>query len=506
MNDPFDDKPHPLARQAADVVRHHLQEHPEWTDEVAAGKMFGVLVCEDAQGQLGFLAAYSGQIGGREDWPWFVPAVFDYLQPDGHFKQEEQRITAINHRILSLQNQPDYLNIQAQVERLRHEAAAQVDAYKQMMAEAKQRRDEQRAAGTASDNLIRESQYQKAQLRRLKKQWSDQVAQAEVLRRPMDDQITALKQERHQRSDALQRWLFDHFQMLNYQGHRRSLSDIFSQTPQHVPPSGAGECCAPKLLHYAYAHHLRPLNIAEFWQGRSPRMEIRHHDQYYAACRGKCRPILQWMLPAEVPSDVSALVPLLPIIYHDEALVVVNKPAGLLSVPGLTDAPSVQSLLQQQFPEVHMVHRLDRDTSGLLVVALTTDAYHRLQQQFLQRTMHKEYVALLEHPVTASGRITLPLRPDPLDRPRQVVDTEHGKSALTTYESLGGQRIRLIPHTGRTHQLRVHCAHADGLNNPILGDPLYGHAASRMHLHAAMLVFCHPVTGQQLTFTVPVPF
>jgi tRNA pseudouridine32 synthase/23S rRNA pseudouridine746 synthase len=261
------------------------------------------------------------------------------------------------------------------------------------------------------------------------------------------------------------------------------------------------------LLQYAYLHHLRPLSIAEFWQGRSPKMEIRHHDQFYTACRGKCKPILEWMLPPIGSIDAIVSIDSIDVIAEGSTFLVVNKPAGLLSVPGLTEAPSLESFLKAQYPEVFMVHRLDMDTSGVMVVALTQDAYHHLQKQFLERTVQKEYAALLENDVEGSGKISLPLRPDLLDRPRQVVDPENGKSALTEYQALGNRRIKLIPHTGRTHQLRVHCAHHLGLNNPILGDPLYGtKKAGRLYLHAETLSFDDPETGERRSFHYPAPF
>ena len=505
MNNPLDYEPHPLCLLAADEVRAYLNTRQDWTDEVASGKMFGVLVCEDASEQLGFLAAYSGQIGGREDWPWFVPAVFDYLQPDGYFKQEETRISALNQRVKQVETTPQRISIQQEVTRLRQQASMEVEAYRVMMQQAKERRDAQRKTAGEDEAMIRESQFQKAELRRLKTRWNEQVAQAEACLKPFDDELTQLKQERKQRSDALQRWLFDHFLMANAQGQYRSLTDIFVDTPQGVPPSGSGECCAPKLLQYAFLHHLRPLSMAEFWQGRSPRMEIRHHNQFYPACRGKCKPILGWMLPMTSEKPEKKILPT--IIHKAATFLVVYKPAGLLSVPGLSDAPSVEGILKQQYPEVYMVHRLDMDTSGLLVVALMPDAYHHLQRQFLARTVQKRYVAVLEHDVEGSGTIDLPLRPDPLDRPRQVVDAEHGKSALTAYQSLGNRRIQLIPHTGRTHQLRVHCAHEQGLHNPIKGDPLYGREkADRLYLHAEQLSFDDPETGERLTFHYPSPF
>ena len=511
MNNPFDYEPHPLCVEAARQVYAYLGGHGEWAEELAAGKMLGVLVCRDAEGQLGFLAAYSGQLGGREDWPWFVPAVFDYLQPDGYFKREEAEITAINHRIGELEQSPEYVVLQGQLSQLRMQAEQETEAYRQLMAEAKARRDQLRVAGQGSDELIRESQFQKAELRRMKQRWNGQILEMEKRTKSMESAIFELRQERRERSDALQRWLFDQFVMLNGQGERRTLTDIFAQTPQRVPPSGAGECCAPKLLQYAFSHALQPVCMAEFWNGRSPKAEVRHHGQYYPACHGKCKPILEWMMGYQVKTSPSSskgedvwLVEL------GKTFIVVNKPAGLLSVPGRTGEESVESLLRQQYGQVYMVHRLDQDTSGLLVVALTEEAYHALQRQFLARTIYKRYIALLDGEVSGKGTISLPLRPDPLDRPRQVVDHEHGKEAVTVYEVLGREgaftRVALTPHTGRTHQLRMHCAHSEGLGCPIVGDRLYGKPAQRLCLHAAELAFNHPLTGERLHFTSPVPF
>lgn len=505
MNNPFCYDPHPLCLEAAREVREYVSRHPEWHEEIQAGKMFGVLICEDQEGRLGFLAAYSGQIAGREDWPWFVPAVFDYLQPDGYFKQEESCISAINQQVRHLENADAYLNLQAEYEQAKQQAEQEIADYKQLMQQSKLLRDEQRAKTGETEAMIRESQFQKAELRRLKKRWQGQIDAIAKRLQPFSSEIISLKTERKRRSDALQRWLFDHFMMVNGENKYRSLTAIFSQTPQKVPPSGSGECCAPKLLQYAFTHHLRPLSIAEFWQGRSPRMEIRHHDHYYPACRGKCRPILGWMLPMSSAEGYQSLSP--KVIHETPAFLVIYKPAGLLSVPGLTDAPSVERILKQQYPDVYMVHRLDMDTSGVMVVALTQEAYHHLQQQFLERTVRKEYVALLENEITGSGNINLPLRPDLTDRPRQVVDPTYGKPAFTDYQALGGCRIRLIPHTGRTHQLRVHCAHHLGLDNPIKGDPLYGRRkADRLYLHAESLSFVNPETGERLMFRYQAPF
>ena len=546
LNDPFDYEPHPLCVEASRLVCEHLQATPLW-GEVMLGKMLGALVCQRSDGAVGFLAAYSGQLGGREDWPWFVPAVFDYLQPDGYFKAEEAHITAINTDIVRREQDDAFTGLKAALQHQQAQAEHEIAAFRQAMAEKKRRRDELRSmdvSGHRMDDeaLIRESQFQKAELRRLKQRWRNSIAQTEELLRPLQDEVARLKQERHRRSDALQRWLFDHFVMLRAQGDSRTLTDIFAATPQRVPPAGTGECCAPKLLQYAFAHQLKPLCMAEFWQGASPKQEVRHHGCFYPACRGKCKPVLEWMLSGHggdgtnksymsyesyksyetyktyephktyethKPYDESFIK----VIFEDAALLVIEKPAGMLSVPGKTDDSSVESLLRQRYGEALMVHRLDQDTSGLMVVAKNREAHRLLQRQFHARVIYKMYIALLDGMVEGQGTVSLPLRPDVDDRPRQMVDYEHGKTAVTDYVVLGHEgghtRVALTPHTGRTHQLRMHCAHQQGLGVPIVGDRLYGRGTEkgqRLCLHAAELAFQHPMTGEQMRFSSNVPF
>lgn len=534
INNPFYYEPHPLCRQAMDEVAERIKalsaEHPGFGCEVAAGKMFGVLIVtpepgfEDSlppdgatgKGGVGFLMAYSGQIGGRSDWPGFVPAVFDYLQPDGHFRQEEARITALNHAIRQLTDGEDYRSLIRQHAETEADEHRRLTEYRQLMAQHKARRDalrQQQEALTPENEvrLIRESQFEKAELRRRKQQAKARLEACQAELRPLEDRLEALRAERRQRSDSLQAWLFDHFRMLNARGEVRSLTDIFSLGLGKMPPSGSGECCEPRLLQYAFLHHLRPRALAMRWFGASPREEIRHHGQYYPACRGKCKPILDWMLqgleiePNALETD-SGLT--LDVVYEDESLVVVCKPAGMLSVPGKSGRASVYSLLRRRYPnagELMMVHRLDMATSGLMVVALDRETHRALQQQFLRHEVKKKYVARLDPPDTqpednAIHRITLPLRPDLCDRPRQLVDYEHGKPAETHYRLHPGGRVELWPRTGRTHQLRVHCAHPDGLGRPIMGDELYGKRAERLCLHAGELAFRHPRTGRWLHF------
>ena len=435
---PFYYEPHPLCLLAAKEVQQELQ-----TMTLTEGKMFGVLVVETVDGQLAFLAAYSGLLEGRNDWPYFVPPVFDAQQPDGHFKQEERRISAM--------------------------------------------RDESQ------------------------------------------------REERRQRSQDLQLWLFHQYQVLNARGETHDLVEVWRdyhcspriQRRYPLPPGGTGDCCAPKLLQYAYQNHLKPVCMAEFWWGPSPKSEVRHHGQFYPACRGKCKPVLTWMLQGlDVdPSPDAEGFPKLDIsvVYEDDVLAIVNKPSGLLSVPGRTERHSVATIAQERWPGALLVHRLDLYTSGLLVVAKNRDAYRNLQQQFSEHSVQKRYVALLSSPFPkdkpTKGTISLPLYADPLNRPRQVVDYQLGKPAVTDYELLDSSpssltshlspltsKVALYPHTGRTHQLRMHCAHKDGLGCPIKGDELYGQPSNRLYLHAEQITLTHPVTGQRMHFEQPSPF
>jgi tRNA pseudouridine32 synthase/23S rRNA pseudouridine746 synthase len=336
-------------------------------------------------------------------------------------------------------------------------------------------------------------------------------------------------EEKSQRSRALQMWLFRQFNFLNAHGQTMNLCDIFDRETCRIPPSGAGECCAPKLLQFAYEHHLQPVCMAEFWLGASPKGEIRYDGEYYPACQSKCKPILRHMLTGQ-EVDEHPLLPMMRdaakkmrIIYDDDALLAVFKPAGMLAVRGNVDAPSVESVIQETYPDVSgplIVHRLDMDTSGIMIIAKNKEIHKALQIQFYKHEIRKRYVALLDGIVkNDKGTISLPLSPDHQDRPRQVVNHEHGKEAITEYEVLerknGRTLIAFYPITGRTHQLRVHAASHEGLDCPIVGDRLYApsvHSSRltlhnpRLMLHAESIDFTHPVTGERIHLEVPADF
>ena len=341
-------------------------------------------------------------------------------------------------------------------------------------------------------------------------------------------------------SQRLQRLLFANYRFLNRAGEEKDLLELFEKEPRIIPPeeffnrqssgirlqsalppSGAGECCAPKLLQYAFLHHLEPIGLAEFWVGAPSRTEVRQEGVFYAPCSGKCVPILRHMLSgiefAQTPENerLTALCEQTKVLYEDEAIMVVNKPSGLLSVPGKGEEPSVVSYLAQKYHLAYLqaAHRLDQDTSGVMVIAKNALVHRALGQQFEQREVKKRYVALLEGTLTVThGEICLPLGPDLENMPHQQVDFDNGKEAVTRFEVVAVEqsgnvtRVFFYPQTGRTHQLRVHSAAPEGLNAPIVGDRLYGHVADRLYLHAESIKFVHPLTKEEMHFCLPAPF
>lgn len=555
FNNPFDYEPDALCRAAVKQLQADLPIEP------IEGKMYGVLIVE-RNGEIGYLQAYSGQIADEgED---FVPAVFDYLQPDGYFKIHEAEITQLNQKIAQLKASTAYRQALDNLKKIQQEAEKAIEEARKVMQGAKFLRDKRRKEAFISEvernEMTRQSQFLKAELQRKKKAYAEQITAAETVMNRYQEQITAWKRERKMKSDRLQRWLFSQFSLLNAHGERKDLLDIFrdyylqnspartkaahitsvntaeraakeSLAASLLPPSGAGECCEPKLLQYAFLHGYKPISMAMFWWGPLPKTEIRQHGNYYPACNGKCKPIFEWMLEG-IDVDYKdckrtdnktelALSERLQILYEDDYLAVVVKPSGLLSVPGKDNQASIYSILCERWKgksDAFMVHRLDMATSGLLVVARTSEVHKALQAQFIRRTVKKKYVALLplsiiEKQLPTEGRIELPLSPDPDDRPRQRVDRTNGKQSITEYrligkttygkETLKAVKIELYPLTGRTHQLRVHCAHPDGLSTPIIGDNLYGQRAERLWLHATHLEFTHPITRERMSFDTP---
>ncbi len=489
------------------------REDSAFAEEVARGKMFGILLTGENPDD--YLAAFSGQLCGRFTFEGFVPAVCDYLAPDGYFKTHEAEISELNREIFRREKSEELTRLQAELKLISEQADNDILNYKNLIAEAKKRRDQLRGTDSHDEeNLTRESQFMKAELHRKKLAWRKKLAVAETKVCDFIGEVRLLKMRRQHLSDQLQRWLFSQFEFCSCKGVTRNLLNIYSDwavrrnlslQANPLPPSGSGECCEPKLLHYAYSHNIVPREIGMFWWGASPRQEVRRHLEFYPACFGKCRPILAFLLDEDMAErGQKPEMERLQILHEDDSLIVVSKPAGMLSVPGKELEESVFSLLRKMRPDcarLQMVHRLDMDTSGLMVVAKTDAAHKHLQRQFAMRTAQKTYTALLERPLEGErGAVGLPMRPDVENRPMQVIDHENGKEALTEWASMGGNRVLLLPKTGRTHQLRLHCAHQEGLSNPIKGDPLYGTTADRLYLHATTLSLVHPESEQPMTF------
>ena len=522
---PFHYTPHPLTRIAADEVRSYLSTRLDWQDEIGIGKMFGVLIVRTSDGGIGYLAAFSGNLAGSNMHDFFVPPVYDLLNPDGYFRKEESEISALNRRISDIFKSDSYLMAKKEQEEIKIQASSSLASAKEKLKRSKKERDEKRANGNLSpeelDALVRESQFQKAEYKRLENSWKERLNEVEQKVKAFDTEILQLKQERKTRSAALQLWLFKQFDMFNAKGEHKDLCEIFKDTPQGLPPAGAGECALPKLLQYAYLYGLQPLAMGEFWCGMSPKDEIRHDGYFYPSCKGKCEPILKHMLvgldvePNPLAEDLFKDTPL-KILYEDEWIVAVEKPSGMLSVPGKNDLDSVQQRLRLMYPDATgplVVHRLDMATSGILLAAKDKEVHARLQSQFETRSISKEYVAILDGvPSHECGIIDLPICLNPLDRPRQMVDFENGKPAITEYKvelvKDGRAKVVFKPYTGRTHQLRVHSAHVSGLGCPISGDELYGNpdSAPRLCLHAARLVFRHPVSDKEIEIVSTCPF
>ncbi len=511
---PFHYTPHPLTRLAAEEVQEYLADRADWQEELRHGKMFGVLIVRTPDNRIGYLAAFSGNLAGSNHHTFFVPPVYDLLQPDGFFRIEEANISAVNIRIREMEESEAYQSAIKDLQTTQADARRQLETAKRLMKEAKALREKRRAEGvdeTEQQAMIKESQFQKAEYKRLEKHLKEENALLEEKVSAFESRIDELKQERKQRSARLQRQLFEQFRMLDANGEAKDLCEIFKDTPQGTPPAGAGECALPKLLQYAYLNGLQPLAMGEFWWGMSPKEEIRHHGYFYPSCKSKCEPILKHMLIGlEVEKNPLAedihRNTRLEIVYEDEWLVVVNKPAGMLSAPGKNDLDSVSQHLHRLYPDATgpmIVHRLDMATSGLILAAKDKDIHQRLQALFETREIKKRYTAILEGSVEEDeGIIRLPLCPDLSDRPRQIVNYEYGKPAVTLYRVVkranGETLVSFFPQTGRTHQLRVHAAHTEGVHCPIKGDELYGKKADRLYLHAAELDFIHPVTGKKM--------
>jgi len=546
---PFCYDPHPLCVLAATELQQHLVSQTRWRhnfginkldavshdvarackDDEIYGKMFGVLLVNNVQGELGYLSAFSGKIADQNLLPNFVPPVFNMLAEDGFFRGEQAKISQISDQLRVLESNPKITILEntlaeeiktadVNIEQLRNQMIAGRKARKTQRIDAKNSLSETEYQALI-EHLGKKSVLEKVQSKNTKRYWQARVDTAQQEHDQVMDEITALRKKRKAMSNALQNKLFEQYRFLNIRGEEKNLGTIFKETYFQTPPAGSGECAAPKLLNYAFKHGMQPLALAEFWWGASPKSEVRQHGQFYPACKGKCQPILEHMLNG-VPMDPNIMLnnPAagkdITIVYQDNDMAIINKPAEFLSVPGKNIQDSVYLRMQQMFPKATgplIVHRLDMSTSGLMVIALTKKANKRLQKQFVNRTVEKRYEANIDGLLKQNeGLISLPLRGDIYDRPRQIVCFEHGKPAETKWQVVEQKnnqtRVHLYPKTGRTHQLRVHCAHAQGLNKPIIGDDLYGKKTKRLHLHAGYLALEHPITTEWMTFEIEADF
>lgn len=513
LNNPFFYTPHDITRAAVSDLLPHIQQLMENHDE---GKMFGVLVVEKCSSypekvsKICYLAAFSGQIGDKSVIPGFVPPIFDILKPNGYFKTHEAEISEINNEISFLESNPKYIQEKDNYNKLSIRAEVEIENSKKKLVESKTNREFIRSKGNLSvheqNNLIKESQYFKAEHKRLQRKWTQILSDSREKIKNFEEKIAKLKSKRKLLSESLQKWIFSQYKILNYKGESCDISTIFSKQLGTLPPAGTGDCCEPKLLQFALANNLKPLQIGMFWWENSHKNDLKIHLKFYPACSGKCKPLLEYMLPSTVFYNSTKYNDKnIDIIYQDDDIWVVYKPSGLLSVPGKGKLDSVYSILKNKYPQTEplIVHRLDMDTSGLLIVAKNKQSHYILQQQFVNHQIKKTYIAVLEGDELVEndcGEISLPLSPDYMNRPFQIVDFEHGKKALTIYRVLSEHVVELQPLTGRTHQLRVHCAHPNGLNRPIKGDNLYGNTGGKLQLCAYKIQFTHPETCEKMTF------
>lgn len=537
FTDPSRYIPHESVKFAAAATINQIDSHPELAAVFSEGKMLGVLVCSTPDKSLAYLAGFSGNVGGKSIIEGFVPPIFDLMNPDGEFKRREAEITEINKEIQRVSEDGHLEDIKRELFEAEHFKEAEICQMKKLMDASRNERELLRKTSedpVLHERLVRQSQHEKAELHRLKKSWNDKI---DIIRLRLEDlqkSIVSLKKRRAEMSEALQDWIFSQYIVHNAQGESASIAGIFAASGL-TPPGGTGECAAPKLLEYAYRNKLTPLAMGEFWYGKSPETAVRTHGRFYPSCTSKCGPLLGYMLKGlkieSIDSMLSESLTVPIIIFEDNDLIVVEKPSGMPSVPGLDGKQSLQEWLKARHmaknpcsgDEIHAVHRLDMDTSGIMLYAKSHNSAVCLRKQFEEHTVKKTYMARLCPAETDSQRtlktnqtgfIDLPLSADYDERPRQKVDINQGKPAHTEFKVSsinpdGTTDILLYPHTGRTHQLRVHCSHCMGLSRPIIGDLLYGGHnignkyatdSTRLHLHAFSITFNHPVTGQTLTF------
>ncbi|TMM29972.1 RluA family pseudouridine synthase [Polaribacter aestuariivivens] len=531
---PFYYQAHSLAKIAANELQDYLENQTDFTHNFglnindtknAIGKMFGVLVVKNKQNELGFLAAFSGKLEDESCPEIFVPPVFDLRTKNSFYRKGEEKIEKISIQLEALRNDENYLQLKKEVKKLSKAIEDDLALQRKKLKQNKTKRKALKKENINADDFInlekkltQESYNDQFFYKELVAYYKQKIDEKRTKLAKIEEEISTLKKLRKTTSAFLQQTLFEKFQFLNQYKKPKALIEIFNN-PAVKPPAGSGECAAPKLLQYAFQNDLTPICMAEFWWGISPNSAIRKHKNFYPACQSRCKPILEHMLKG-IEIDENLLIKEiskdkeLEIIFEDDVLIVVNKPAEFLSVPGKEISDSVYSRIKQKYPKATgplIVHRLDMSTSGILLLTKTKEANKVLQSQFINRTVKKRYVALLDGNLPKNkGKIQLPLRVDLDDRPKQLVCYEHGKNAETVWEVIERKdnktRVYFYPITGRTHQLRVHAAHKNGLNSPIIGDDLYGKKQNRLHLHAEFIEFLHPNTTEKMSFRVAPDF
>ncbi|MCL7762373.1 RluA family pseudouridine synthase [Polaribacter sp. Z014] len=531
---PFYYQPHQLAKIAVNELQEYLENQTDFThnfglsetenNELPIGKMFGVLIVKNKQNEIGYLAAFSGKLADKSLPEKFVPPVFNMRTEGSFYIKGEKEIDQINAQLSLLKKDENYLKLKKSFLKISKEIETDLVLERKKLKLQKKDRKARKTTGQSNLNevdfnalnkkLVQESFNDQFYYKELVIYYEDKIDKKRTELTLFEDKIASLKKDRKEKSNYLQQTLFSKYAFLNKEKEERNLLDIFNN-PAIKPPAGSGECSAPKLLQHAFLNEYTPISMAEFWWGISPNSAIRKHKNFYPACQGRCKPILTHMLEGIAMDENLLLENLaekqeLEIIYEDDVLLVVNKPTEFLSVPGKDISDSVYTRIKEKYPDATgplIVHRLDMSTSGILLLTKTKEANKVLQSQFINRTVKKRYVALLDGNLTEEkGKIKLPLRVDLDDRPKQLVDFVHGKNAETDWKIIkrenGKTRVHFYPITGRTHQLRVHAAHKKGLNTPIIGDDLYGNKENRLHLHAEFIEFSHPTTHKKMSFTV----
>jgi len=534
---PFYYEPHPLTLVATKELQEYLEKQTDFKHEFglkgkelknAIGKMFGILVVKKTDNSLGYLAAFSGKLADKSLPDKFVPPIFNMTSEGSFYIEGEKKIEKIGAEIQLLKKDKNYLSLKKSLKKLSKKIEEDLAAQRKKMKTSKLSRRLQKKEASANldaanfnilnKKLIQESYNDQFYYKELQEYYSYKIEESKTLLAHYENKIMGLMALRKKTSAILQNTLFEKYQFLNQQKETKGLLAIFNN-PSSRPPAGAGDCSAPKLLQYAFQHHLTPIALAEFWWGISPNSEIRKHKNFYPSCQSRCKPILKHMLEG-INMDENLLHKNLSenqelkIVFEDDDIIVVNKPPEFLSVPGKEIKDSVYTRIKQKYPSATgplIVHRLDMSTSGILLLSKTKGANKILQNQFIKRTVKKRYVALLSGRLSKKkGTISLPMRLDLNDRPRQLVDFKNGKKAKTNWSVIAQDdlhtRIHLYPITGRTHQLRVHAAHKGGLNLPIVGDDLYGTKQDRLYLHADFIEFTHPTSKKKISFSVPPDF